>query len=153
MENDVICQQITQVLAQAWPFHQTPGFAEYAKQTFGCEIQQLVKCDGIYLAEAEVGNAVAGSIGGSIKQWWCVDDRGTTPVSYAKLPRHQDAPENLRSQFYIFPVIKFFCQADIIAIGEAFGPEMHCRKVGKVVLANSTVMIDQVRVIWSSNSI
>ena len=153
MDDVVIAQRITQLLAQAWPFHQTPGFADYAKQTFGCEIQQPLKCDGFYLAEAAIGDAAAGSIGGLIKQWWLVDDRGTTPISCAKLPRHRDAPENLRSQFYIFPVIKFFRQADVISIGEAFGPEMHCRKVGKLVFANSTVTVDHVRVIWSSNSI
>jgi hypothetical protein len=153
VEDDVIPQRIAQVLAQAWSFHQTPGFADYAKRTFGCDIQQLVKCDGIYLAEAEVGDATTGSIGGLVKQWWLVDDRGTTPISCAKLPSHRDAPENLRSQFYIFPVIKFLRQADAIVIGEAFGPEMHCRKVGQVVFANGTVTIAHVRVIWSSNSI
>ena len=140
-------------MAEAWPFHQTPGFADYAWQTFGCEIEHVQKFDGIYLAEAEIGDASAGIIGGLIKRWWLVDDRGTTPTCSVKLPHDWDAPKNLRFKCYIFPVIKFLHQANDIAIGEAFGPEMRCRKVGKVVLANSIVTLDQVRLLWSSKSI
>lgn len=153
MEDAELSVRIAQALAQAWLFHQSPSFADYAKQTFGCDSLQLVKCDGIYIGEAEGGDATAGSIGGLIKHWWFIDDQGLTPVVSAKLPRFRDAPGNLRSQFYLTPVIKFLRQEGIVAIGEAFGPDMHCRKVGEIVVINDSVTIHGLRVIWSNSTI
>lgn len=153
MDDAQLTLAIVRVLAQAWQFHQSPAFADYAKQTFGCLPQESVKCDGIYIGEAEAGDATVGAIGGLIKQWWLVDDRGITPVPFAQLPRNRDEPENLRSQFYLTPVIKFLTQGDAIAIGEAYGPEMHCRKVGKVVLLRDQVAFQELLVVWSSNTI
>lgn len=153
MEDADFSEQIARILARIWVLHQLPAFAEYAKQTFGCEIQYLVKWDGIYIAEAECGDAPVGNIGGMIKQWWYVNDQGIFQIPRANLPRHRDAPESLRSQFYVTPVIKFLKQGHCIAIGEALGPDMHCRKVGKLAFANEIVAVAELRVIWSSNTI
>ena len=133
--------------------HQSPAFAEYAKQTFGVTIQEPVKSDRIVIAELKNGDAGTGAIGGDVAHWWVVDDLGTRLVHWPKLPRDQDSPDNRRGQVYLIPLIKFLRQGELIAIGEAFGPELICRKVGNIAIQNGIASLHNMRVLWNIQSI
>ena len=143
---------IAQTLAKAWEFHQSPSFVDYAKEAFGCSIDKPVKCDEIYIGEAEEGDARAGMIGSMIKQWWIVNDSGLIATEFANLPFWRDDPENLRLSFYLKPVIKFFFEGENITIGEAYGPEMRCRKIGTVSFMDDSVKFLDLKVEWNSRS-
>lgn len=154
MDWNLHIEQIVQKLAEYWPQHKAARFLDYLKDTFGTRPLASPHFDCIYIAQAEDGDATKGWIGGSIKQWWIVDDNGTLPISNPELPILLHEPENLRFGFFPKPVLKFFFEHERITIGESFGPDYICRKTARLTLSkNGITELMGCHIIWNSASL
>lgn len=153
MEKSTASDEIAVLLSGTWEIHRTPKFTEHLQTTFG-DIKPIpANFDCIYIAQAAEGDVTDGIIGGMITQWWRVDDSGLERISNPDLPRFPNEPENLRSCFYIKPVVKFFVQDRRITIGEAFGPNLRCRKVGVLCNGPDHLDLNDVKVKWVSSEL
>jgi hypothetical protein len=141
----------------SWVFrnHREPSFVDYLSLTFLQVLGTLPGFESLCLAEAEHGDA-SGEIGGIIKRWWLTDTNGCRPVPFRELPRFTEefnAAEGTEQVFYRFPLIKFFRENMKITFGEAFGPRLRCRKIGRLQESSSGVAIVEVRLVWNVESL
>ena len=51
--------------------------------------------------------------------------------------------------YYRFPVIKFLRDGMHVSFGEALGPELNCRKVGRLQDSDRRLLIVDVRLVWN----
>jgi hypothetical protein len=146
---------IANSLSWVFPNHREPSFVDYLSLTFSQDVGALPEYESLCLAEAEHGD-VSGEIGGIIKRWWLTDPNGCRSVPFRELPRFTDefnAAEGTEQVFYRFPLIKFFRENTRITFGEAFGPRLACRKIGRLQESSSRVAIVEVRLVWNVKSI
>lgn len=134
-------------LATLWAFHKSDPFAAYVAKTYGQTVTQASSFDCVYIAEAESGDLEAGQIGSIIKKWWKVDDSGLTEIRRPQLPTTDSS-----ALFDRRPVLKFFTDGDRVVFGERLGPNLICRKAGKLSTAEGLVSVKDVRLLWTAGS-
>jgi len=137
---------IARKLSEVWLFFRTPEFLQYLLLTYKKSVAENPAFEKICIAEAENGEIESSSIGGIIKRWWVVDDRGCRRVKKPDLVL-QDA-----EFFDSHPIVKFYLEADQIVIGERFGPDLICRKRGTISGQPSGFAIDKLAVTWTCNT-
>ena len=143
-------------LAWVYPFHRDPSFLDYLSLTYSESLAELPVFEMLCLAEAEYGDAKTGVIGGIIKRWWLTDQEGCRSVPYRDLPPFTtefNAAEGTDQVFYRFPLIKFLREDMSVTFGEAYGPRLACRKVGRVQQLDGSISIVDVRLIWNVKSL
>jgi hypothetical protein len=143
----VLSSTIALALADIWRFHKSETFADYVARTYGKHLTHLPSFECVYIAEIENGNLDKGEIGGIVRKWWMVDDRGTTEIRRPELPR-TDEPVFFDRR----PVLKFYTDGERIVTGERLGPNLICRQTGKLVSTNTSVSITDVRLVWATNA-
>ena len=133
-------------LAGVWRCHKSDQFLDYVAKTYGKPTDRPPSFDCIYIAEAEEGDLDSGRIGGIIKKWWKVDDAGLTEVRKPQL--HSTNEPVLFDQR---PVLKFFTDGKRVVFGERLGPNLVCRRAGKVLGTQASVCITDVLLLWTTN--
>jgi hypothetical protein len=141
---------VAQALAGVWAWHRTPRFLDYVAESFSGAVQDLAEFDKLYIYQVAEGDLERGQFQhASVIQWWQVDDHGFRECgSPAHLSGWVDAPEKVRGSFYRWPHISFLQRGERIGFGETFGPNLHNRKVGRIVEKDSSVEIVEVKVIY-----
>ncbi len=134
-------------LADIWSFHKSEAFAAYVTRTYHKFMTQLPSFECVYIAEIENGDVDKGEIGGIVKKWWVVDDRGMTEIRRPELP-----PTDEPVFFDRRPVLKFYTDGERIVTGERLGPTLICRQTGKLVATKTSVSITDVRLLWATNA-
>jgi len=146
VEENYSTDSIASLVAEVWPLHKGEGFAAYLTETCGRSISGQASFGCIYIAQAEEGD-IPNAVLRSAMRWWKVDDSGFRPIRRPELPAEPDAPENVREDLYITPVIRFFSEGSDVLIGESYGPHLFSRKVGKLVTAHGRLVLIGVRVV------
>jgi hypothetical protein len=134
-------------LAGIWSFHKSEAFADHVSRTYGKHLTHLPSFECIYIAEIENGDPDKGYIGGIVRKWWMVDDKGITEIRKPQLPL-TDGPDLFDRR----PVLKFFTDGERIVFGERLGPNLICRQTGKLVSTQTSVSITDVRLVWATNA-
>jgi hypothetical protein len=134
-------------LADVWNFHRSEAFADYIAQTYRKHVTRLPSFECIYIAEIENGDLDKGEIGGIVKKWWIVDDRGMMEICKPELPM-TDEPVLFDRR----PVLKFYTDGERIVTGERLGPNLICRQSGRLVSTKTYVSITDVRLLWATNA-
>lgn len=132
-------------LAGIWGLHKSEPFAAYLARTYGKQVDHLPSFACVYIAEAESGDLDTGQIGGIIKKWWMVDDTGLTEIRRPQLPSTDDAV-----LFDHRPVLKFFTDGERVVFGERLGPDLICRKAGKLIAKEGSVSVTDIRLLWTA---
>lgn len=136
-------------LARIWEFHRTPQFLDYVADSFGVRPGDLAAFDKLYIYQLEEGDLERGNfMHETIFQWWEVDDAGIREcdVPQTKWSGWIDAPEKLRGSFYRWPHISFIHRGDRVGFGETFGPDLHNRKVGRIIDSGEIVEVKIVNI-------
>lgn len=156
MDEGELSDAIACSLAWVYALHRDPSFLDYLSLTYSESLAELPVFEKLCLAEAEYGDAKTGVIGGIIKRWWLTDQEGCRSVPYGDLPPFTaefNAAEGTEQVFYRFPLIKFLREEMTVTFGEAFGPRLACRKVGRVQQLDGSISIVDVRLIWNVKSL
>ena len=156
MNEPKLSEAVAGLLAWIFPRHREPTFLDYLSLTFSEAIAALPRFEKLCLAEAENGNVEKGEIGGIIKRWWLADEDGFRSVNWGEMPRFAEDfndAEGTDRMFYRFPLVKFLREGAMITFGEKFGPNLACRKVGRMQQAAGNISIVDVRLVWNAKSI
>jgi hypothetical protein len=132
-------------LAGIWALHKSERFLAYVTEIYGKPVDHLPSFECVYIAEAESGDLDTGQIGGIIKKWWMVDDTGLSEIRRPQLPLTDDP-----ALFDQRPVLKFFTDGARVVFGERLGPDLICRKVGKLIAKRAAVSVADVRLLWTT---
>jgi hypothetical protein len=132
-------------LAGIWGLHKSEPFSAYVAGTYGKDVDHLPSFECVYIAEAESGDLDTGQIGGIIKKWWMVDNTGLTEIRRPQLPSTDDPV-----LFDQRPVLKFFTDGERVVFGERLGPDLICRKAGKLIAKEGSVFVTDVRLLWTA---
>jgi hypothetical protein len=153
--SDDSSHEIASILAGVWDRHRSPSFLRYIAEAFGETVTEMAEFDRLYLVEAESGDADAGVIHTSVVRcWWAMDDQGLRRTRRPEdLPPDPDDPRHLRGPYYRVPLIRFYRAGETITFGEAYGPTLACRKVGRLHRSNLGIMITDVRLVWNFHTI
>lgn len=133
-------------LAAIWRFHKSEAFADYVARNYRKHVPSLPSFECVYIAEIENGDLDKGAIGGIVKKWWMVNGRGMTEIRQPQLPLTDES-----ALFDLRPVLKFFTDGERIVLGERLGPNMICRRAGKLVATETAVSITDSRLLWATN--
>jgi hypothetical protein len=139
-------QAISLWLAELWRLHKLPSFRDYIMATYGRCPTGSPAFECVYIAEAESGDPSQGQIGSIIKHWWKVDDSGLVQIRRPSIPE-LDEP----GVFDRRPVLKFFKDDNGIVLGERLGPDLICRKTGKLIMTETGTLVKGLKVVWVSN--
>lgn len=156
MDEVAISDAVARLLAWVWPQHREPAFLDYLSATFSEVVTDVPRFEKVCLVEAEEGDAEGGAIGSIVKRWWLADEDGCRAVAFRELPRFADDFNDAQGTdrlFYRFPVVKFLRQGTAVAFGEAFGPRLNCRKVGRLRQEGGHASLVGVRLVWNVWSI
>jgi hypothetical protein len=152
MDAAELSNAVARRLAWIFPRHRDVAFLDYLANTYSLRVTESPQFDALCLVEAENGDVETGAIGGIVKRWWLADQTGFRTVAWCGLPRFvddfDDADRTGRT-FYRFPLVKFLRAGMQITFGEAFGPDLACRKVGRIQQTNGGVAIVYVRLVWT----
>lgn len=132
-------------LADIWNFHKSEAFVDHVARTYQKHVTHLPSFECVYIAEIENGDLDKGYIGGIVKKWWMVNDRGMTEIQRPELPL-TDEPVLFDRR----PVLKFFTDGERIVLGERLGPNLICRQKGKLISTKSSVSITDVHLLWAT---
>jgi hypothetical protein len=138
---------IAMLLADIWAFHKSASFAGYIANTYGKCVDRLPSFECVYIAESESGDLDNGTIGGVIKKWWRVDGSGLTENWRPRLPS-TDEP----GLFDRRPVLKFFTDGERVIVGERLGPNLNCRKLGRLINTATLAWLRYARLLWTTKS-
>lgn len=154
MSESEISDRVAGLLAQVWRNHQQPMFQMYLSTCFCTSASIRPSFLGICIAEFMNGDVNRGDI----ETWhtirsWLVDPQGFRLLEWNQLPEwindHNDARSESRD-FYKYPLVRFFRSGDLITFGEAYGPELACRKRGRFYWDCDELSILDVEVLWRS---
>lgn len=146
MSDDFSPDAVALLLSEIWPLHKTEQFTAYLAATSALGIAGPASFDCIYISQAEDGDIPNGVLRSAVR-WWQVDDSGIKSIRRPDLPVDVNAPENIRSDFYITPVVRFFNRDSEILIGEWYGPRLFSRKVAKLEKVCGLLVISDIRVV------
>ncbi|MBI5365817.1 MAG: hypothetical protein HZA54_02170 [Planctomycetes bacterium] len=138
-----VALHLARKLALMWRVHRSQHFAERMARTYRLSVDALPRFDGIYIAQAEYGDAARGEIGSVLRRLWVVDDAGLRPAA--------DGPRDFatRGLFYVAPVLKFFGEGDLVTLGERWGPDIGGRWIGRVAVCVDRLHFIGLRTSWT----
>jgi len=143
----VLSSAIALALADIWRFHKSEAFADYVARTYGKHVTHPPSFECVYIAEIENGNLDKREIGGIVRKWWMVNDKGIMEIRSPQLPL-TDEPVLFDRR----PVLKFYTDGERIVTGERLGPNLICRQTGKLFSTKTSVSITDVRLVWATHA-
>jgi hypothetical protein len=150
---DNTAQQIAIELSQIWYYQKSPEFGAYIENTYGHKTNVIGPFSCLLIAEAECGDAFNGMIGGIIRRWWVMSDAGLSSLNDVSLLSQINSLLNADQSLYTHPIVKFYYEGDVITIGEDYGPEFVCRKVGKIKQVGDHIAINDLKIVWVATSL
>jgi hypothetical protein len=141
-----------ELFAWLWPGHRSPAFLRYVEASCTLGVADLPSFRAIVLSEAEAGNVEHGWVQSFATRWWVADDVGFRAVANENVPPwwgDLNEAADAGRPYYFWPRVHFFVDEDRLAFTELFGPELWCKKVGRVAVRNGSPVITDVRLVWN----
>jgi hypothetical protein len=152
VDDEFCAANIVFLLAETWKLQKEDDFLVYLAQVSGRSVSVKPSFDRIIISQAEEGDFADGGLAGE-STYWQVDDQGIILVSAQQMVDGWCDRNKTLGDFYITPTIRFYNEGQNILIGERYGPELFSRKVGKLVWQNDRLILTEVRIIFTFDSL